>query len=297
MRMNQILKKRNLERYINILQDSPIPSKNSNISNIPTLVNKSIPKQTNMIQTVLDSYTGELETSKVSSKDTTAEREVKKVVKKPSGHTTLYQKKTIPLFEDGDQEMESKHVKALNQIIKWFNKRIVEEGYHKRISGLYLWSRDYSLGKTLLCTILSKIRMSHWHCFTDKGWQQNFPKGSSKKMKLYILNGVNTEDQARQLIDKIEFAGDRQDIVVPRRNQHSPEYIAAETPYIINSNKPVEELLSDHDFNATMIKQRLLIVCCDECPLFPLIDRIADIYNIKLPEEIDIDEFEDCFEC
>lgn len=180
----------------------------------------------------------------------------------------------------------------LNRIIDWLNFRLFEKKFNKQWSGLYLWSHQCSVGKTTLCQVLGKIFKGYPWVFGDKDWQQRWD--TSIEYDFIIYDAMNSDLLPFR---QIEAHGDKEDIVVSKRNQHDYKRVKPKTPYIINSNKPMEQLgYKEQGFNMIVWKARLLSICLDDgCNLFPLIKKIIEEYNIYLESDDPIPEgFGDC---
>lgn len=170
------------------------------------------------------------------------------------------------------------HMNTMNAIIRWINIRLVMREFAKEISGLYLWSYGKSFGKTLLCHVLTKIFNAYWWAFEDKHWQQHWKDDT--KPELIIYNGVNSDCISFR---QIECHGDEVDIQVAKRNKQQPSFIKANTPYIITSNKTMETLgYEERGLSTEVWKERLLSVCVDDKPLFPLIALLRRHFNIPV---------------
>jgi len=173
------------------------------------------------------------------------------------------------------------HWQVLHYVSVWINYAIVDRHFHKNYAGLYLWSYGKSFGKTLLCTILSRMINCYWWVFEDEGWQQDWDQ--KKQYKCIIYNALN-DDSLR--FRQVEMHGDRQPIAVRRRNQKVCGHIVPETPFIVTSNVPPEELgYIQKNRDIDVWNERMLIVCVDNCPLFDLIEKIKREYNIVIREE------------
>jgi len=173
------------------------------------------------------------------------------------------------------------HWNVMHYIITWINYAIIDRTFHKNYAGLYLWSYDKSLGKTLLCRVISKIVNCYWWVFEDEGWQQDW--NGKKRYDCIIYNALNQDSLSFR---QVEMHGDREPIAVRRRNQRTCGHIEPETPFIITSNVPPEKLgYSDRDKDITVWTERMLVVCIDYCPIFDLIERIKQVYNVHIKEE------------
>jgi len=187
-----------------------------------------------------------------------------------------------PVFDyHRNEEDKLKHMEVLNQIIGWINYRLIDRQFNKLLAGLYLWSYGFSVGKTMLCNVLSKVFTIYWWVFEDSEWQQDWK--NNHRYDCIVYNALNT---TLLRFRQIESHGDRKEIPVTKRNQKFCDHIAADTPFITTSNKPPEKLGYEYkECNTEVWKARQLTVCCDDCPLFPLIDLIIELWNIKMPKE------------
>jgi len=206
-------------------------------------------------------------------------------------HVQTRRMQYISEFEEGstffnkitqrEEEMSKNHLMVLNYIIGWINYRLIDKSFRKHLSGIYLWSYHYSVGKTYLCNVLSKIFVMYDWVFEDNDWQQNWR--NNHHYDCIIYNALNSP---LLRFRQIESHGDRKEIPVTRRNQHFCDHIKPDTPFIITSNKPVESLgYEEKDCNSDVWKERMLIICVDNCPLFPLIDKIIQQFDIRFKEE------------
>jgi len=176
---------------------------------------------------------------------------------------------------------QRKHWKALHYILVWFNYTLVDRMFHKQYSGLYLWSYGKTLGKTLLCSVISKIVNCYWWVFQDEGWQQDWD--DDKKYDCIIYNAINSDILEHR---QVELHGDRKPIPVKRRNQRLCAHVDPETPFIITSNKPPEKLgYKEKGQDIEVWTKRMLIVCVDECPLWDLIEQMERRYNVVMQKE------------
>jgi len=222
----------------------------------------------------------------ISSKKTSSEENASKTREKPTAVQTLVTKYMPPVKMNKLVDFEKhlytkKHWKALHYILVWFNYTIIERMFHKQYAGLYLWSYGKTVGKTLLCSVISKIINCYWWVFEDEGWQQDWDE--RKRYKCIVYNALNSNLLEHR---QIEMHGDRKPIPVKRRNQRVCGHIEAETPFIITSNKPPEELgYGASNADIEVWTERMLIVCVDGCPLWDLIEQMKKRYNIVMEKE------------
>lgn len=189
--------------------------------------------------------------------------------------------------------MELKHITALNYIIRWINYRLIEKQYCKNSSGIYIWSSSYSIGKTYLARVLSQIFKVYFWVYRDKEWQQGWLKGSDYECIIY--NAINGADLIP--FDQVENHGDCLSITVPKRNNRIPDKVKPYTPFMMNSNRPPEDLgYSENYGSIDAWKERMLTVCVNDCPLFPLTERLIKMFNVKIrkddPKPVGIDFWE-----
>jgi len=201
------------------------------------------------------------------------------------------QKSHVPEFKEDDMLFKNLNAKdaykyywALTSIIRWINLRLIDKKFKKEIAGIYIWSYDTSLGKTLLCTVLSKIFKMYWWVFEDKGWQQDF--NPTENYQCVVYNAINS---SLLRFKQIEDHADRREIVITKRNQKQCDHIKPDTPFILTSNKPPERLgYEEKQCNMKVWKDRMLTVCVDDCPLFPLIDILIKMFKVVFKKEDDI---------
>jgi hypothetical protein len=189
----------------------------------------------------------------------------------------------ISYFKSGELDGED-HAKRLNFIIGWINHRLIRKRSTKEMTGLYIWSEKKSIGKTLLCRVLSLVFESHWWAYSDNealGWQQGWQE--DKNYELIIYNSVNYSD----LISfyQIENHGDEIPITVPKRNQRKPTVIKPDTPFMMNSNKPPEKLGFDPKMDMTVWTDRMLVINCSHFKLFPLVDKIKQHFGVEVKKK------------
>jgi len=171
---------------------------------------------------------------------------------------------------------EEKKVVRLNYILGWINFRLVEKKFAKQWSGLYLWSYNTSVGKTLLCRVLGKVFKTYHWVFEDKSWQQEF--SMENHYECIVYNAVNG---ALLPFRQVELHGDRDKITIMRRNQKVAAYIRKDTPYIFTSNLPPEQLGYDNgEKDMEPWKERMLVVCVDEMNLFELVEHIRTSFGV-----------------
>lgn len=171
------------------------------------------------------------------------------------------------------------------KIVTWYNYRLVEKKFNKKIAGLYLYSKGMTKGKTLFCQILSQIgNVYFWDMHGDQGWQQQWEIG--KEYDCIVFNAVNSNiipfDLIERLADKIE-------ITVPIRNQRKAEKIKKKVGFIITSNKLPEELGYSEDMN--IWRERMTVINVDN-PMFDIIESIKRVHNIQDDQD---DELPDIF--
>lgn len=191
--------------------------------------------------------------------------------------------KPIPFYDEDvnkpieELDEDEEYVRKLNYIIAWINFRLVEGRFCKKWAGLYLWSIKPTFGKSKLCRVLGKIFDTYNWTFEDDGWQQNWD--NNKKCQCVIYDAISsTEIPYRQL----ESHGDSRDIVVKRRNQRICGKIHENTPFIATSNKHIEDLgYQSMGYEMKPLKARMLSICVNNCPLFPLIEDIEKFYGIE----------------
>jgi len=209
-------------------------------------------------------------------------------------HVQTRRMQYISKFEEGstffnkitqrEEEMSENHLMVLNYTISWINFRLIDKKFNKRRSGIYLWSYGFSVGKTYLCNVLSKIFTMYDWVFEDNEWQQDWI--NNHRYDCIIYNALNTP---LLRFRQIESHGDRKEIPVTKRNQKFCDHIKSDTPFIITSNKAPEELgYVEKDCNIGVWKARFLTICVDNCPLFPLIDRIIRQFHITFKEEDEV---------
>jgi hypothetical protein len=187
-----------------------------------------------------------------------------------------------PINELDRDDYTEKQYQALNHVRIWINYRLFQKKFIKCLAGLYLWSYSSSKGKTLLVRVLSKIFKIYWWTFEDNDWQQDY----MGNYDCILYNAMNIPlMKPRQM----ELHGDREPIVVRKRNQRRAQFILPDTPFIITSNKPIEDLGYDElEIPISIFECRILRVCLNDCDLFPLIDLLRAQYNIQDKPE---DEF------
>jgi hypothetical protein len=175
-------------------------------------------------------------------------------------------------------ESDDKCAKVIHAIIVWINYALVYRHFNKRMSGLYLWSREKTLGKTMLCNAISSVFTCYEWVFGDKGWQQDWDVGV--RYECIIYNAINHSQLSHR---QIEMHGDGKPIAVMRRNQKICSHTPERTPFIITSNMPPEQL--DYDSDMGIWTSRMVVLNIDECPLFDLIEKILSHYKVKLRKE------------
>jgi hypothetical protein len=165
---------------------------------------------------------------------------------------------------------------------------LVDRKFTKQLSGLYLWSNANTVGKTKLCEVLSKKFKTHWWAFADQGWQQTWKVGAN--YELIVFDGVNSTLLPHQLV---EYLGSGLPYEVTRRRQDACDTIKPYTPYIITSNKPIEDLGYEAlGLDSKVWSSRMLSVCLDDdCNVFALISKLLEEYNIYMkPQDTEIEE-------
>jgi len=173
---------------------------------------------------------------------------------------------------------------ALHYILTWINYRLIDKSFHKEFSGLYLWSSNCSVGKTLLCNVLSKIFRMYWWEFEDSDWQQSWNNGYNYECIVY--NAVNSSSLLK--FRQIELHGDRKEIAISKRNQKICDHIKKDMPYIITSNLPMVNLGYDKSGYEIMVwEARMISVNLTDIPLMDLINKIIREYNVILDKEDD----------
>lgn len=182
-------------------------------------------------------------------------------------------------------DVEQFNTREKKKIVTWYNYRLVENKFNKRIAGLYLYSKGFTKGKTLFCQILSQIgNVYFWDIHGDQGWQQQWEIG--KEYDCIVFNAVN-----RNIIpfDLIERLADKIEVTVPIRNQRVPEKIKKKVGFIITSNKLPEELGYSEDMN--IWRERMAVINVDD-PMFDIIESMKKVHNIKDDQD---DELPDIF--
>jgi len=206
-------------------------------------------------------------------------------------------KRRLPLFEekpvdasfvdweswDRSLTPEEKKIVKLNYVLEWINLRLVEKKFAKQWSGLYLWSYETSVGKSLFCRTLSKVFKTYYWVFEDEDWQQEFSMECNYECIVY--NAVNGPLLPFR---RVEIHGDRDKVTVPRRNQQVAAYVRKDTPFIVTSNRPVEDLGYENGTkNMEPWKERMLIVNLDEINFFQLIDHVRESFGVsEEPEDV-----------
>lgn len=213
-------------------------------------------------------------------------------VKKSFNIMTLMQtrkskKEALILFEEPSVNYDERTLKVYNYILNWINFRLIDKKINKQISGLYLWSKQTDLGKTLLCNTLGKVFRCYTWVFCNVEWQQDYKSGDCYDMIIY--NALNSN-----LLNfhQVELHGDGMKIGVPKRNDRQQATINAYTPFMITSNKHPTELGYNEFPDMDPWMKRMLVINVDGAPLFPVIDKIIQHFKIPVLEEDDISYFE-----
>lgn len=184
--------------------------------------------------------------------------------KRPSNYQTI-------TWEYEDMTIE------LKKLISWYNFRLAEQCFNKNASGIYIWSRTKTIGKTLLCRVLAMIDNVYFWNLHDDGWQQTWQKG--RNYKLLVFNALNEPLLPFYMVESL---GDQYPITVRQRNERNPDKIKAKTPFIITSNVPPDELGYRGDIEVWT--ERMIVINTEE-ELFELIDKIKEIHGIELEED------------
>jgi hypothetical protein len=259
-----------------ILDDT---KKSDTKSTFEILYNKIVSQSNpNNIPSIIKTRTNSNNNTIVTTNNTNVMKETANSL--PKRNVSINKRKTISLFDKSEIQCE-RMLMALNYIITWINFRLIEKKFCKETSGIYIWSYQRSVGKTALCNVLAKIFKFYFWSFEDKEWQQDWEYGDNYDCIVY--NAINS---ALLKFRQIENHGDRNQITVMKRNQRKAGHIKPDTPFIITSNKPAEKLGYDEkDMDINVWKDRMIIVCVDNIPLFPLIDRIIEQFNIVFKKE------------
>lgn len=178
-------------------------------------------------------------------------------------------------FKMIDQEYVEKY-DDLFKIAKWYNFRLVDQIWNKNVSGLYIWSRPKGMGKNEFVYLLKRIdpNVYEWDK-NDNGWQQNWDK--KKDYSLIAFNAVSNSKHVPFNI--FEDFGDKEStITIKKRFDSEPDYISAQTPWIVTANKPPEEIYPKEDVE--VIYERALVVELNE-DLFDFINWIAEVNGVR----------------
>jgi len=178
--------------------------------------------------------------------------------------------------------IKPKKLEKVDFIHGWIKHVLIGEDFAKSYSGLYLWSHQHSMGKTLLCRVISKIINTYWWTFEDENYQQLWKIDSHYKCIIY--DGLN---DCLLPFRHIEDHGDGKAIAIRKRKQVN-HYTKEKTPFIITSNKSVDNLGYDRNqCDMNVWKENMIVICLDDLNILSFIDVLKKEYNINMDEKMD----------
>lgn len=167
------------------------------------------------------------------------------------------------------------------EILKFYNFRLVEQRFNKKASGLYLWSRPVSIGKSTLLKLLQLIdpNIYFWDS-DDRGWQSKWDK--TKDYSMIAFDAINCgKDVPFRIYERF---GDKANVTMNQKYEADPDYISSKTPSITTSNGPPEEIWPGKKIH--VFKERIITLELKE-PIFHLIDLIAEYNGVNKIEPND----------
>ena len=156
------------------------------------------------------------------------------------------------------------------------NHKLVQGSDEKKLTGLYLYSNELSIGKSALLKCISEIALTYRHCLTDNGQQETYDSDAidEEAYKAYLIDGFN--EIANYDFSLLENICDF-DVNLKRRG-NVPGTLKKKTPFIITSNLSPNNLLGN--LRGDILKARALIINCTGVTLFG-INIIRNLHGLQ----------------
>ena len=193
---------------------------------------------------------------------------------------------------DADEDWTNEEHEIYRRISFQWNTKLVDRSVSKKVSGLYLYSTETSLGKTALLRTIAKLENCFIHCLSDGGWQEEYDVDAigDSRYKAYLIDAINTDYNFN--FSNLETLSDA-DVKLMRRGT-TPGTLVKNTPFMITSNITPEELFGER--RGQILRARCMVVNCNSIALFKQINIINQVHelpayvqdNIDIPSDNDM---------
>ena len=167
----------------------------------------------------------------------------------------------------------------------WWNRKLVGKTTNKKMTGIFVFSHDTSLGKSSFCRTVSDIGRVYNYCRTDNLWQENFDMDATGDYAydVFILDGIQEKNE----IDFAIFENITDHDVLIKRRGKVGGILKKHTPFIIMSNRSPSELFGTQ---STVLTARCMVINMTSTTLFPCIDHIRETHNLPpiVADDMDI---------
>lgn len=159
---------------------------------------------------------------------------------------------------------------ASKRIARWWNYRMVQERFNKKVAGLHIWGEQKSKQKSAVLQVMAWLANQvneHWS-FTDKGWQEYY----QSRFRLLTIDALSGPYVSFAMLENL---GSGLQVKIKKRNDKKAFY---QGPFAITANKPLTELYPLKDPEVLAVRVLSVYV---EHPLIELVNLLITTHGLE----------------